>query len=152
MAEMTELRYNQLKTRLKEVNNELEKVKDAISDAAALGDLSENAEYETARLAASNLQLEKERIESELQGATIVEDTSGKRIVIGSMLSVTKCTKEGEPLGPEMELRLDSKGDIIIAKVLGVRSLLGSQVLNGTDGIYKVPCHGGTYYKVKKIV
>lgn len=151
MAQITENRYYKLQEELlswKEAYEEATKVQEKARD---MGDLRENEEYHIARAEAEEAQRKIIAIEEELRTATVIARDYSSRITLGSIVDVTKVTKEGQPLEATRRFTLETKGDTITQKILSVSSPLGATILNGTDGIYRVINNGGIYYQVKKV-
>lgn len=90
-------------------------------------------------------------LESQLDGAEIVEADRGPRICIGSIIEVCRVDDSDKPEGPVRRFELDAHGCTITDGILGAGSPLGKAIMNGTDGIYKVASRGGIRYMVKKV-
>ena len=150
--QVTEKKFIELKKELAVVTNELETALEAVGNAANLGDLSENEEYATARAAASRLQARKAELIKTLDEAEVIASDNSPRISLGSTVEVTKVNSKGEALGETRTFVLETSGDTVLKKVLGVESPLGKEILNGTDGIYTVQNNGGISYRVKKVL
>lgn len=150
--QITEKKYLELTRELHSVKLELEASLVEQERAAAAGDLSENEEYATSRANSERLNNRKHELEGLLSDAEIVPIDSSPKITIGSTLDVTRVTKDGTSLGETRRFVLESSGDTILSKTLGVESPLGREILNGTAGIYFVHSNGGIYYKVDKVL
>lgn len=79
--------------KLEEELNELKKVKrpeiiNAIKEARALGDLSENAEYSSARDNQAKLEARIKEIEYMLEHAVIIENNNDGKVKIGSVITI----------------------------------------------------------------
>lgn len=79
--------------RLEEELDELKKVKrpeiiTAIKEARALGDLSENAEYSSARDNQAKIEARIKEIEYTLEHATIIENTNDGKVRVGSNITI----------------------------------------------------------------
>jgi len=149
---MTERRFKSLKAELVTVK---EKHQEAIQEQEAakeFGDLSENIEYDTARRAAEMYAARKAALEQEIAGAEIVAEDRSPRIMIGSVVEVCKVDERHRPIGAPRQFVVESKGDTVLAGVLGINSSLGKAILNGTDGIYQISDNGGITYSVKKVL
>lgn len=152
MVQMTESRYRKLKSELLVVK---EKHAEAIEEqeiAKGFGDLSENTEYETARLAAEAYAARKRELEQMISEAEIIEEDRSPRIVIGSVVEICKVDSRDSPVGEPRIFTVEAKGDTVLMGVLGVNSSLGKKILNGTDGIYQIPDNGGLRYSVRKVI
>ena len=60
----------------------------AIKEARALGDLSENAEYSSARERQAKLEARIKEIEYTLEHATIIENSSDGKVKVGSVITI----------------------------------------------------------------
>ena len=79
--------------KLEEELDELKKVKrpeviNAIKEARAQGDLSENAEYSAARDAQAKLEARIKEIEYTLEHATIIENNNDGKVRVGSVITI----------------------------------------------------------------
>lgn len=79
--------------KLEEELNELKTVKRpeiviAIKEARALGDLSENAEYSSARETQAKIEARIKEIEYTLEHATIIENNNDGKIRVGSVVTI----------------------------------------------------------------
>lgn len=79
--------------KLEEELDELKKVKrpeiiNAIKEARALGDLSENAEYSSARDNQAKIEARIKEIEYTLEHATIIENTNDGKVRVGSCITI----------------------------------------------------------------
>ena len=79
--------------KLEEELDELKKVKRpeiiiAIKEARALGDLSENAEYSSARETQAKMEARIKEIEYTLEHATIIENSNDGKIRVGSVVTI----------------------------------------------------------------
>lgn len=150
--QMTERSYKQTERRLYEAKKELSVALEAQRDAASIGDLSENTEYETARADVERLTKEIDRLETSLRDAEIVPEDNSPRITIGSVVDVVRLDRDGKPVTEPRRFRYDASGDTVLMGVLGVRSSLGQAIYNGTSGVYTIPDNGGITYRVTKVV
>lgn len=83
--------YDKLKTQLDTMNNEeMPRIAEAIAEARAFGDLSENAEYDAAREAQGMLQARINELQDKLARAMIVDRSTlpTDRVVFGSRVKV----------------------------------------------------------------
>lgn len=79
--------------KLEEELDELKKVKrpeiiNAIKEARALGDLSENAEYSSARDNQAKIEARIKEIEYTLEHATIIENSNDGKVRVGSVVTI----------------------------------------------------------------
>lgn len=151
MAQITQKGYKRAKEKLASINIQLDEAIKERAIAKEHADLSENAEYETACAKVSELTNKKATLESQLDGAEIVEADRGPRICIGSIIEVCRVDDSDKPAGPVRRFELDAHGCTITDGILGAGSPLGKAIMNGTDGIYKVASSGGIRYMVKKV-
>jgi transcription elongation factor GreA len=119
--------------------------------AKEFGDLSENEEYATASAQVRRLSQRIKELKDILNDYEIIPADNSPRITIGSTVEVTRVDANGNKLKDARVFRLDSEGDTILEGVLGIKSPLGSAILNGTDGTFKIANDGGKYYKVRKL-
>lgn len=150
--EMTERMYKETSERLYAAKTEYNKALEAQRDAASIGDLSENTEYETARQLVERLSKEISKLETNIREAEIVPEDLSPRITIGSVIDVTRLDANGNPVGEPRRFLYDASGDTILKGVLGVKSSLGQAIYNGTDGVYTIPDNGGIDYVVRKVL
>ena len=61
---------------------------EAIKEARALGDLSENAEYSSARERQGKLEARIKELEYTLEHATIIENNSDGKVTVGSVITI----------------------------------------------------------------
>lgn len=123
---------------------------DAIEEARAHGDLSENAEYHAAKERQGQIEAMIVDIESKLSRATIIDPTelSGDKIVFGA--TVTLLDDDDKPVTYQIvgETEADAKaGRISYNSPLG-RALIGRK--SGDDIEVSVPA-GDRYYSVSNI-
>ena len=123
---------------------------DAIEEARAHGDLSENAEYHAAKERQGQIEAMIADIESKLSRATIIDPTelSGDKIVFGA--TVTLLDDDNKPVKYQIvgETEADAKvGRISYNSPIG-RALIGRRV--GDDVEVSVPA-GDRYYQVSKL-
>ena len=87
--------------KLEEELDNLKKVKrpeiiNAIKEARALGDLSENAEYSSARDNQAKLEARIKEIEYTLEHATIIENNQDGKVKVGSVITIKYVEDEDE--------------------------------------------------------
>ncbi len=142
--------YEKLSEELKRLKAERPLIVDAIEEARAHGDLSENAEYHAAKERQGQIEASLADIEGKLSRAQIIDprDLSGDRIVFGA--TVTLLDEDDKPIRYQIvsETEADaSKGRISYNSPLG-RALIGRKV--DEDVEVSVPA-GDRYYLVSKI-
>ena len=139
-----------LAEQLQALKAERPEVIDAIEEARAHGDLSENAEYHAAKERQGQIEAMIGDIESKLSRATIIDplSLSGDKIVFGA--TVTLLDDDEKPVRYQIvgETEADAKsGRISYNSPLG-RALIGRR--SGEDIEVTVPS-GDRYYQVSKI-
>ena len=139
-----------LTEQLQSLKAERPEVIDAIEEARAHGDLSENAEYHAAKERQGQIEAMIGDIESKLSRATIIDplSLSGDKIVFGA--TVTLLDDDEKPVRYQIvgETEADAKsGRISYNSPLG-RALIGRRT--GDDIEVTVPS-GDRYYQVSKI-
>lgn len=142
--------YERLTADLKVLRAERPKIVDAIEEARAHGDLSENAEYHAAKERQGQVEAQIADIEDRVSRAQIIDPTtlSGDRIVFGA--TVTLRDDEDEPVTYQIvgQTEADAKqGRISYNSPLG-RALIGKKV--GDEVEVTVPS-GDKFYLVEKI-
>ncbi|HOK41648.1 MAG TPA: transcription elongation factor GreA [bacterium] len=105
---MTKENYEKIKAQIKELEAEKPKVIQAISDARDLGDLSENAEYHSARERLSHIEAKISYLSAQLNNAEIVsvENINTNEVSFGTTVKLLDLTNN-----EELELTIVSAGD-----------------------------------------
>jgi transcription elongation factor GreA len=142
--------YDKLLSELKALREERPRVVDAIEEARAHGDLSENAEYHAAKERQGQIEASIADLEDKLSRANIIDPTtlSGDRIVFGA--TVTLLDDEDKPVRYQIVglAEADAKrGRISYNSPLG-RALIGRRV---DDEIEVTVPAGERFYVVEKI-
>ncbi|MBD3729793.1 MAG: transcription elongation factor GreA [Sphingomonadales bacterium] len=142
--------YEQLTADLKALRAERPKIVDAIEEARAHGDLSENAEYHAAKERQGQVEAQIAEIEDRVSRAQIIDPTtlSGDRIVFGA--TVTLLDEDDKPVRYQIVGQTEAdakKGRISYNSPLG-RALISKQV--GDEIEVTVPS-GDKFYLVEKI-
>ena len=142
--------YEKLHADLKRLKIERPQVVDAIEEARAHGDLSENAEYHAAKERQGQIEASIADIEDKLSRAQIIDpkDLSGDRIVFGA--TVTLLDDDDKPIKYQIvgQTEADARtGRISYKSPLG-RALIGRSVDDEIE--VSVPA-GDRYYVVSKI-
>ena len=135
---------------LKRLRNERPQIVDAIEEARAHGDLSENAEYHAAKERQGQIEASIADIEDKLSRAQIIDPTelSGDKIIFGA--TVTLLDEDEKPVKYQIvgQTEADAKtGRISYNSPLG-RALIGRKVDDEVE--VSVPA-GDRYYLVSKI-
>jgi len=147
---MLAIGYEKLSDQLRALKAERPIVVDAIEEARAHGDLSENAEYHAAKERQGQIEASIADIEDKLSRAQIIDpsDLSGDKIVFGA--TVTLLDEDEHPVRYQIvgQAEADAKlGMISYSSPLG-RALIGRQV--GEEVEVTVPS-GDKFYLVEKI-
>ncbi len=142
--------YEKLSTELKRLKTERPTIVDAIEEARAHGDLSENAEYHAAKERQGQVEASIADIEDKLSRAQIIDpkDLSGDKIVFGA--TVTLLDEDDKPMKYQIvgQAEADANvGRISYNSPLG-RALIGRKVDEEVE--VTVPS-GDKYYLVSKI-
>ena len=142
--------HAKLNADLKRLKEERPQIVDAIEEARAHGDLSENAEYHAAKERQGQIEASIADIEDKLARAQVIDprDLSGDKIVFGA--TVTLLDEDDKPITYQIvgQTEADAKrGRISYNSPLG-RALIGRQV--DEDVEVTVPA-GDKYYLVSKI-
>ncbi len=142
--------FEKLSAELKKLKAERPLIVDAIEEARAHGDLSENAEYHAAKERQGQVEAQISHLEDRLSRAQIIDPTtmSGDKIVFGS--TVTLLDEDDKPVRYQVvsEAEADAKsGRISYNSPLG-RALIGREV---DDEVELTVPSGDKYYLVQKI-
>jgi len=142
--------YEKLSADLKVLREERPRVVEAIEEARAHGDLSENAEYHAAKERQGQIEATIADLEDKLSRAQIIDPTtlSGDRVVFGA--TVTLLDEDDKPVKYQIvgQAEADARhGRISYSSPLG-RALIGKSVDEEVE--LSVPS-GDKYYVVTKI-
>jgi transcription elongation factor GreA len=142
--------YEQLVRDLKRLKEERPQIVDAIEEARAHGDLSENAEYHAAKERQGQVEASISDIEDKLSRAQVIDprDLSGDKIVFGA--TVTLLDDDDKPVKYQIVGQTEANanvGRISYNSPLG-RALIGRKVDDEVE--VAVPA-GDRYYVVSKI-
>lgn len=142
--------YERLTADLKALREERPRIVDAIEEARAHGDLSENAEYHAAKERQGQVEAQIGDLEGKISRAQIIDPKtlSGDKIVFGA--TVTLLDENDKPIRYQIvgETEADaSKGRISYSSPLA-RALIGKQV---DDEIEVTVPSGDKFYLVEKI-
>ena len=142
--------YEKLQADLKRLKEERPQIVDAIEEARAHGDLSENAEYHAAKERQGQIEASIADIEDKLSRAQIIDpkDLSGDKIVFGA--TVTLLDEDDKPIKYQIVGQTEAdanKGRISYNSPLG-RALIGRKVDEEVE--VSVPA-GDRYYLVSRI-
>jgi len=142
--------YERLTADLKALREERPKIVDAIEEARAHGDLSENAEYHAAKERQGQVEAQIAELEDKVSRAQIIDPTtlSGDRIIFGA--TVTLLDENDKPVRYQIVGQTEAdanKGRISYNSPLA-RALIGKVV--GEEIEVTVPS-GDKFYLVEKI-
>lgn len=142
--------YERLTTDLKALREERPKIVDAIEEARAHGDLSENAEYHAAKERQGQVEAQISDIEDKVSRAQIIDPTtlSGDKIIFGA--TVTLLDEDDKPIKYQIVGQTEAdaaKGRISYNSPIA-RAMIGKQV--GDEIEVTVPS-GDKFYLVDKI-
>ncbi|WBY15679.1 transcription elongation factor GreA [Erythrobacteraceae bacterium WH01K] len=142
--------YERLTADLKLLRAERPKVVDAIEEARAHGDLSENAEYHAAKERQGQIEAQVAELEDKITRAQIIDPTtlSGNKIVFGA--TVTLLDEDDKPIRYQIVGQTEAdanKGRISYSSPIA-RALIGKEV--GEEVEVTVPS-GDKFYLVDKI-
>jgi len=142
--------YRQLEEELKRLKAERPEVVDAIEEARAHGDLSENAEYHAAKERQGQIEASLADIEDRLARALVIDPTtlSGDKVVFGATVSL----KDEDDKPVKYQLVGQQEADARVGRIsynspLG-RALIGRQV--GEEVEVTTPS-GDRYYEIERI-
>lgn len=142
--------YEKLTADLKALRQERPQIVDAIEEARAHGDLSENAEYHAAKERQGQVEAQISDLEDRVSRAQIIDPAtlSGNRIIFGATVTVLDDSDKPQRYQIVGQTEADAKqGRISYDSPMG-RALIGKQV--GEEVEVTVPS-GERFYLVKKI-
>ncbi len=142
--------YEKLTADLKVLRAERPKIVEAIEEARAHGDLSENAEYHAAKERQGHVEMQIGDIEDKVNRAQIIDPTtlSGDKVVFGA--TVTLIDEDDKPVRYQIVGQTEAdanQGRISYNSPLG-RALIGRQVEEDIE--VTVPS-GDKFYQINKI-
>ena len=142
--------YRLLENEVKRLKAERPQIVDAIEEARAHGDLSENAEYHAAKERQGHVEAQIAEIEDRLSRALVIDPTtlSGDKVVFGA--TVTLLDEDDKKVRYQLvgQVEADAKvGRISFNSPLG-RALIGRQ--KGEEVEVSTP-GGDKYYEISKI-
>ena len=142
--------YEKLTADLKILRAERPKIVDAIEEARAHGDLSENAEYHAAKERQGQVEAQIADLEDKVSRAQIIDPTtlSGDKVIFGA--TVTLLDEDDKPVKYQIVGQTEadaSKGRISYNSPIG-RALIGKQIDEEVE--VTVPS-GDKFYLVDKI-
>ena len=142
--------YEKLTADLKVLRAERPKIVDAIEEARAHGDLSENAEYHAAKERQGQVEAQIADIEDKVSRAQIIDPTtlSGDKVIFGA--TVTLLDEDDKPIRYQIVGQTEadaSKGRISYSSPIA-RALIGKQV---EDEVEVTVPSGDKFYLIDKI-
>ena len=142
--------YDKLTSELRRLKDERPLIVDAIEEARAHGDLSENAEYHAAKERQGQIEASIADIEDKLSRAQIIDPTtlSGDKVVFGA--TVTLLDEDDKPVRYQIVGQAEAdanRGRISYNSPLG-RALIGRRVEDEVE--VSVPA-GDRYYLISKV-
>ncbi|WP_379550278.1 transcription elongation factor GreA [Erythrobacter sp. W53] len=142
--------YETLIAELKELRDERPKIVDAIEEARAHGDLSENAEYHAAKERQGQVEAQISDIEDKVSRAQIIDPKtlSGDKVVFGA--TVTLLDEDDKPIKYQIVGQTEAdanQGKISYNSPIG-RALIGKQVQEEIE--VTVPS-GDKFYLIDKV-
>jgi transcription elongation factor GreA len=147
---MLQMGHDKLNLQLRELKAERPLIVDAIEEARAHGDLSENAEYHAAKERQGQVEATIADLEDKLSRAQIIDPStlSGDKIVFGA--TVTLLDEDEKPVKYQIvgQAEADAKAGMISYNSPLGRALIGRQV--GEEVEVTVPS-GDKFYLVDKI-
>ena len=142
--------YEKLSAQLKELKAERPLIVDAIEEARAHGDLSENAEYHAAKERQGQVEATIADLEDKLSRAQVIDPTSlpGDKVVFGA--TVTLLDEDDKPVRYQIvgQAEADAKAGMISYNSPLGRALIGRTL--GDEVEVTVPS-GDKFYLVDKI-
>jgi len=151
--EITQTGLEELKRELVELKKERTEVIETIKVAKSFGDLSENAEYSTARERQTFVEARIQDIEDKIKKAIIVDTTHNKNVVgLGSKIEIVQVNNSNAS-AKIVELVSSAESDPLAGKI-SQDSPLGMALINrmvGDEAVVKTP-QKELHYKIKKIL
>ena len=143
---LTEEGYRDLKKELDElINVKRPENIQAIKEARALGDLSENADYDAAKNDQAEIEGRIKRIEKMLENVEIIEKKSSDVVALGSTVSIKYCDDEYET--DEYEIVGSQEADPFVSKISNespiAKAIMNKKVgdvveVESPNGVYKI--------------
>ena len=141
---LTQKGFDELKVELDELINVKRPANIiAIKEARALGDLSENADYDSARDEQAQIEGRIQKIEKMLENAVIIEETSTDQVGIGSTVQIKYMDEEDEI--DEYQIVGSQEADPFMSKISN-ESPIAQALLNKKVGdVVTVESPNGSY-------
>ncbi len=138
--------YRDLKKELDElINVKRPENIQAIKEARALGDLSENADYDAAKNDQAEIEGRIKRIEKMLENVEIIEKVNSDVVSLGSTVSIKYCDDEDET--DEYEIVGSQEADPFVSKISNespiAKAIMNKKVgdvveVESPNGVYKI--------------
>ena len=136
-------RYSKYKEIVKEANDALKAAEIVKAEARERGDLSENAEYETACEQVRQYKQIKDRYQNILSSAEIVDVIHDGHFNIGSKISVM-LLEDKKPVWEKCRIfTIEEEGNTVFQEILSTESPLGQKILRKTPGIFNLVLGNG---------
>jgi transcription elongation factor GreA len=146
--QLTPAGKTELEKELEELKSQRATIAQKIADARDYGDLSENAEYDTARTEQSHLETRIAEIEDILQNASIIENAKTSAVAVGVTVVLEDAKGKSVSYAIVGSVEADPlEGKISDESPIG-QALLGKKV--GDEAVIKTP-RGEVSYKVVEI-
>lgn len=117
----------------------------AIKEARALGDLSENADYDAARNEQAVLEGRIKKIEAMLENYEIIEEVSNGKVGIGSTVSIKYVDEDDDDEGDEYKIVGSQEADPFVGKISN-ESPIAKAIMNHKIGdVITVESPNGSY-------
>ncbi|BAV64159.1 transcription elongation factor GreA [Sphingobium cloacae] len=147
---MLQMGYDKLTAQLRELKAERPLIVDAIEEARAHGDLSENAEYHAAKERQGQVEATIADLEDKLSRAQVIDPKtlSGDKVIFGA--TVTLLDEDEKPVQYQIvgQAEADAKAGMISYNSPLGRALIGREV--GDEVEVSVPA-GDKFYLIDKI-
>jgi transcription elongation factor GreA len=150
---MTQVGYQKLKDELKRLRTvERPAVSEAIEEARAHGDLSENAEYHAAKEKQSFIEGRIKELESKIALADVIDPStlSGDKVVFGATVTIVDLDSDEASTYQIVGLEeADIKAGKISVTAPMARALIGRRL--GDEVVVRLPKKGEKEYEITKI-
>ena len=141
---LTQKGFDELKVELDELINVKRPANIiAIKEARALGDLSENADYDSARDEQAQIEGRIQKIEKMLETAVIIEETSTDQVGIGSTVQIKYMDEDDEM--DEYQIVGSQEADPFMSKISNECPIAQALLNRKVGDIVTVECPNGSY-------
>ena len=149
MQQITELQKNRLDIEREKIIKEMPALSKKLAEAAALGDMRENSEYDALKQEISLKQVRLSEIDRALTDSEVVSFSDDDRLTVGSLIDLTRIYPDGTQ-GETTLFLLDSVENFLKG-VIGINSPLGRAINGNPEGIYEIQTPSSTRVKYKVI-